>query len=267
MRPRPQLTVPGLLLLIAVALVLAYVERNSGGDGGGSGTAGRNSDRPASSTGRAGYDNKEDDPRSSGGRVEEAGNFDYYSLVLSWSPTHCASPEGQDDDTQCARRDGRRYGFILHGLWPQYERGYPEDCPTRARPYVPQSVIDAMLDIMPSKGLIIHEYRKHGTCSGLSPDAYFQTARRFYASLKLPERFRSPSQPQFLDPRELVRDFVDVNPQLKPDMVAVACRGPGSRFREVRICFTKAGAFRSCGRNEEQGDLCRSSRMHIPPVR
>jgi ribonuclease T2 len=50
-------------------------------------------------------------------------------------------------------------------------------------------------------------------------------------------------------------------------MMAVACRGPGSRFREIRICFSKTGEPRSCGDNEDQGALCRSSRMHVPPVR
>lgn len=261
----PQLTWPALLALIAVALLLLYLERDTGGGGGGNVDADRSP--PSSTKARNGSASNGGDRNSASNADNAAGNFDYYSLVLSWSPTHCASPEGEGDDTQCARRDGRRYAFILHGLWPQYERGYPEDCPTRVRPYVPQSVIDGMFDIMPSKRLIIHEYRKHGTCSGLSPEGYFQTARRLYGSLKLPERFRNPNEPQYLDPREVIREFVSANPQLKPDMLAVGCGGPGSRFREVRICFTKTGELRSCGRNEEQGGLCRSSRMYVPPVR
>src|SRR5689334_13733545 len=70
-----------------------------------------------------------DDDRGSGNSV--AGQFDYYALVMSWSPTHCSTPEGEDDAQQCSRRDGRRYAFVLHGLWPQYDRGYPESCRTR----------------------------------------------------------------------------------------------------------------------------------------
>jgi ribonuclease T2 len=265
MPSRPQLTWPGLIALIAVLLVLAYFERQGGGDGG----VDLPSPLPSASKPDRGSGGSGDDDRTASSRVgrDQPGDFDYYSLVLSWSPTHCASPEGQDDDSQCARRDGRRYAFILHGLWPQYERGYPEDCPTRERPYVPQSVIDRMLDIMPSKGLIIHEYRKHGTCSGLSPEGYYDTARRFFGRIKIPDRFRNPTEPQFLDPRDVVGAFAAANPGLKSDMVAVACRGPGSRLREVRICFTKGGALRSCGSNEDQGGLCRSSRMHVPPVR
>jgi ribonuclease T2 len=248
----PQLTLPGLIALIVIALVLSYFERRGGETDTGGTRPVAPSTAPAETTG------------ARGGNV--AGDFDYYALVLSWSPTHCASPEGEDDDTQCARRDGRRYAFVVHGLWPQHERGYPESCPTRTRPYVPQSIIDGMLDVMPSKRLIIHEYRKHGTCSGLSPEAYFQTTRRMFQRLRIPERFRNPTEAQFLDPDDVVSDFVAANPALKPDMVVVACRGPGSRLREVRICFSKTGDLRSCGANERQ-DACRGTRMHVPPIR
>ncbi|HEX6611374.1 MAG TPA: ribonuclease T, partial [Hyphomicrobiaceae bacterium] len=96
----------------------------------------------------------------------EAGRFDYYTLVLSWSPTYCAGQRDREEQ-QCNPRDGRHYAFVLHGLWPQHERGWPENCPTRDRPFVPRPTIDRMLDIMPSPRLVIHEYRKHGTCSGL----------------------------------------------------------------------------------------------------
>ena len=67
-------------------------------------------------------------PAHAGG--ERAGDFDYYVLSLSWSPTWCAI-EGDDRGAdQCdARHD---YGWILHGLWPQNERGYPSYCNTSA---------------------------------------------------------------------------------------------------------------------------------------
>lgn len=82
MASRPQLTLPGLLALIAIALVLAYFERK--GDEGGN----RSGEAPPATTAR----------NTSGGARNEAnaaGAFDYYSLVLSWSPTHCDSPEGR----------------------------------------------------------------------------------------------------------------------------------------------------------------------------
>jgi ribonuclease T2 len=195
------------------------------------------------------------------------GRFDYYSLVLSWSPTYCASLSRGRYDPQCHRRDGRRYAFVLHGLWPQHERGWPENCPTRQRPFVPQPLIDSMLDIMPSSRLVIHEYRKHGTCSGLTPEGYYGLSRRLYNSVKIPQRFVMPNDDFTISPDAVVRAFVDANPALKSDMMAVSCGGPGNRLREVRICFSREGTPTRCGRNEDQNKLCRASSMYVPPVR
>jgi ribonuclease T2 len=197
-----------------------------------------------------------------------AGEFDYYALVMSWSPTHCASPQGSDDTEQCERRDGKRYAFVLHGLWPQYTKGYPETCRTRRRPFVPRPLIDSMLDIMPSAGLIIHEYRKHGTCSGLEPDAYYQLSRRLYQSIRIPERYTNPFETLYVSPEELKREFVRANPQLNTGMLAVVCqRGGGNKLREIRICMTRDGKPQSCGSNEDPGRLCRASQVSVPPVR
>ena len=205
--------------------------------------------------------------RSAGRERNVAGQFDYYALVLSWSPTHCASEGGGRDDLQCNRRDGRRFNFVLHGLWPQYERGYPGDCPTRDRPFVPNRVIDQMLDIMPAKGLIIHEYKKHGTCSGLDPAGYFDLARQLYSRIRVPERYINPFDVQFVAPEQLVREMMAANPDLKPDMMAVNCGGPGNRLKEVRICFSKSGQLRACGHNENQRRMCSARQMYVPPVR
>lgn len=195
-----------------------------------------------------------------------AGEFDYYALVLSWSPTYC-SGAGEDDDQQCNRRDGKRYSFVLHGLWPQYEKGYPESCRIARRPYVPQPLIDSMLDIMPSSRLVIHEYRKHGTCSGLTPDGYYALSRRLYSSVRIPQRFQNPFDTQQASPSEVISEFRRVNPQITPDMMAVSCGGPGNKLREIRICFSREGQPRSCGDNENQRRMCSASSMFIPPSR
>jgi len=70
-----------------------------------------------------------------------------------------------------------------------------------------------------------------------------------------------------LSPGELVGDFVEANPGLTPQMLAIECGGPGQRLREVRICFDKNGAFRACGGNENARRLCSANRMYVPPVR
>lgn len=194
-----------------------------------------------------------------------AGEFDYYALVLSWSPSHCA--EATDDELQCNRRDGRRFNFVLHGLWPQYERGYPQDCRTARRPFVPQPLIDSMLDIMPSQRLVIHEFRKHGVCSGLTADGYFNLARRLFKSIRIPDDFKNPFEQQTIEPRQLASAFLRANPGLKSENFAIVCGGQGNRLKEIRICYNKDGTLRPCGSNEDQRRLCSGSRMFVPPVR
>lgn len=200
--------------------------------------------------------------------ITQPGQFDYYVMALSWSPSYCASLQRDGYDPQCHRRDGKRYSFVLHGLWPQFERGWPQDCPTADRGFVPRQVANQMLDIMPSDKLVFHEYRKHGTCSGLGVDGYFKLSRDLFERVKVPEVLRNVSDPRlFVSPQEIVQDFLKLNPEMKPDGIFVECGTPGPRLKEVRICFDKEGKFRSCGRNESQNRLCSASRIYVPPVR
>jgi len=206
--------------------------------------------------------------RDGAGSEYQAGIFDYYLLALSWSPTYCADVGEERRDPQCSPEGGRPYAFVLHGLWPQYERGWPSSCRSPDRGYVPGPVADRMLDIMPSKRLVFHEYRTHGTCSGLGVDGYFELARQLFTKINIPPRFASPVDERMtIAPGELIDEFMAANPQLKADMIAVVCGGAGNRLREVRICFDKGGAFRACGRNENQARLCSAARMYVPPVR
>jgi len=221
---------------------------------------------------RPGYRQWDSYGRDAGGRdtarEHQPGDFDYYLLALSWSPTYCADVGDERRDPQCSSSDGRPYAFVLHGLWPQYERGWPSNCHSPDRGFVPGQVADRMLDIMPSKRLLFHEYRTHGTCSGLGVDAYFDLARQLYMKVHIPSRFASPVEERMtIAPGELISEFVAENPQLKPDMIAIVCGGAGNRLREVRICFDRGGAFRACGRNENQARLCSADRMYVPPVR
>lgn len=207
-----------------------------------------------------------DNDNERGGR-NIAGQFDYYALVLSWSPSHCATLQRDDYEPQCHRKDGRRYNFVLHGLWPQYERGFPGDCRIGQRPFVPERVIDDVIDVMPSKPLIIHEYRKHGTCSGMEPARYFETAERLYRTIKIPSRYINPYEAQTVSPEAIIDEFLAENPQLKRDMIAVSCDGSRNRLKDVRICLSPKGEPRTCGKNENQRKLCSSAGMFVPPVR
>jgi ribonuclease T2 len=188
------------------------------------------------------------------------GDFDYYALVLSWSPTYCKNEHGHRDDAQCA--PGHAKSFILHGLWPQYQRGWPSDCHLPKRPWVPKQVIAEMRPIMPDKGLVIHEYRAHGTCSGLDPAAYFAAARELYHKVTIPAGLRHPQRSVLSTPAKLEQQFLAANDWLKPNMIAVSCRG--RNLLDVRLCFDKQLNPIACGVNENQNHLCADPAIGVP---
>jgi ribonuclease T2 len=190
------------------------------------------------------------------------GEFDYYVLVLGWSPTYCESDGRDRNDRQCDTTKPRT--FVLHGLWPQYDKGWPQDCRTKKRPWVPRAVIEEMADIMPSSHLVIHEYRAHGTCSGLEPDQFFGIARELYERVSVPARFAVPAAELSVSPEELEADFVSANSWLRPEMMSVTCRG--RELLDVRFCFGRDLFPRSCGANEDQHLLCGESKVTVPPT-
>ena len=193
----------------------------------------------------------------------KAGVFDYYVLVLSWMPSYCRGEGRARKDGQCDIHRPR--AFLLHGLWPQYEEGWPEDCQIGKRPWVPNRVIGEMREIMPSKNLMIHEYRVHGTCSGLAPSQYFAVARELFERVGVPERFLSPDAARVLSPDDIEREFLAANPWLKPDMIAVTCRRQS--LIDIRVCFGRDLFPRACGVNEDQKRLCPAASIAVPPVK
>ena len=197
----------------------------------------------------------------------EAGSdrpFDYYVLSLSWSPTYCSSKAGRRDKTQCGNQ--RRFAFVVHGLWPQYKNGWPQYCDTNQR-WVNRRQIRKMLDIMPSKRLIIHEWKKHGTCSRLGQKGYFRLTRQLFKKTLTPARYLSPNKPVLITPEKLVSDFVKTNRGLTAKSLSVQCGNSRSQARlsELRICFSRSGEYIACGPNERR--RCRAKTLVLPPVR
>jgi len=186
------------------------------------------------------------------------GAFDSYVLALSWSPTWCESRAGQQDFEQCG---ARRYGFVVHGLWPQYRRGgWPERC--AASSPLPPAVVPSMLPLMPSRRLIEHEWRTHGTCDGAGAEAYFSKIRQIHQRLVVPEPFRAPDRPQTLSAAEVESAFVAANPGLSRNALTVTCRG--GRIAEVRICLSRDLSFAACG--DGGRDRCRGA-LRLPAAR
>lgn len=195
----------------------------------------------------------------------EAGDFNYYMLVLSWSPTYCDTQRehGQDGGQQCSGL--RPYAFVLHGLWPQYENGWPENCPAHARPWVANDLITRMLDVMPSRTLVIHEYKKHGICTGLSPEAYFDTARKLYEGIKIPQRYMGLQETLTVSPSELRQDFLSANSGLQSEAVALSCSR--EKLRDIRVCFSRELKPRPCGSSETRRSACPADKVVLPPSR
>jgi len=192
------------------------------------------------------------------------GKFDYWTMVLSWSPTYCNSSNGRRDRQQCGR--GRAYAFVVHGLWPQYERGWPDYC-ARKPEWISRDVLRTMTDIMPSNNLIIHEWKKHGVCSGQKAQKYFALTRKIFAGIRIPPRFRKPAAYIQTTPQELKNAFLSANPQLKANMISVQCgaRKDRATLRSLRVCYDKDMKPRPCGINERRA--CRARTLTLPPVR
>ncbi len=189
---------------------------------------------------------------------ERAGDFDYYLLSLSWSPTYCALEGEERGNPQCDRPEG----WVLHGLWPQYEDGWPSYCRTSYREAT-RAETAAMADIMGSAGSAWHQWKKHGRCSGLSAPAYFEAAREAFDAVIRPEVFRKLDRSIRL-PAQVVEDaFLKDNPKLSDDMLTVTCRD--GRIQEVRLCLTKEFTPRECGYDIRRD--CSLSRALLDPIR
>jgi ribonuclease T2 len=197
-------------------------------------------------------------------RQNAPGQFDFFVLSLSWSPSFCAaaherSPESAARQQQCGPRP---YAFVVHGLWPQYERGFPEFCQVPA-PRLDRNIVSSMLDLMPSPRLIFHEWDRHGTCSGLQARTYFETVRKARAVVKIPEPYIELNEPLTVTPDEVEEAFVKANPGLTRAAMTVGC--DRRHLRDVRICLNRELQFRDCGELDQRS--CRRDKLVMPPVR
>ena len=206
-------------------------------------------------------------------RQNTPGEFDFYVLALSWSPSFCeASAErtarrGGSYETKRPRAANpqcgeRPYAFVVHGLWPQYEKGFPEYCQVPAQ-RLSRETVGAMLDVMPAPRLIFSQWDKHGTCSGLSPQTYFETVRKARAVIKVPDEYLDVKDHLTVTPDEVETAFVKANPGLKRESIALQC--DNRRLREVRVCLSKELGFRECPEVDRR--TCRRERLVMPPVR
>ena len=195
-------------------------------------------------------------------RQNQAGNFDFYVLALSWSPSFCEASAEKGRSPPREQCGGRPYSFVVHGLWPQYEKGFPEYCQNPA-PRLDRNIVSSMLDLMPAPRLVFHEWDRHGVCSGLGPRGYFEAVRKARAQVKIPEPYIELSKPLMVSPDEVEEAFVEANPGLTRTGIAVTC--DSRRLHEVRICMSKDLRFRDCADVDRRA--CRRDRLVMPPMR
>lgn len=184
------------------------------------------------------------------------GAFDYYVLALSWAPGFC------DTATRPSAREcgpDRHLGFVVHGLWPQYENGRsPEGC--ARTPKVLPELVDRMLTLMHDPGLVQHEWACHGTCSGMTARDYFATVDRAFQAVRVPEELRAPRHTTRVRIQDLERRFADAN-RASPDAFRAVCRG--GELMEIRVCLTKDLRLRPCSSSVRE---CPANQVTVLPI-
>ncbi len=181
-----------------------------------------------------------------------AAQFDSYLFVLSWSPEYCHS---HPSNAQCTA--AKPFSFVVHGLWPEYNSGSgPENCGSAPGPTNPSQY----LDIMPDLGLIQHEWATHGTCSGLSADAYFGLIRKAYNSVSIPPHFATLRTAQTETPQQVKTEFEAANSNLSNSSLQINCAS--NYLQAVEVCLDKSLGPIACSAPRD----CRAQTIHIPPV-
>lgn len=181
------------------------------------------------------------------------GQFDYYLLALSWAPSYCAE-HPSDHSRECAGHAT----FVLHGLWPQANSGPPPmDCAQGDS--VPPETMDHMLQFMPSRGLIQHEWSKHGTCSGLPADDYFRTVERAFTRVQVPEPYRDLTHEAQANVGELEQSFAAAN-RAPQQAFRVSCHA--GELVGMEICLDKNLQYRACSSSARE---CSSNSLTVRP--
>lgn len=166
-----------------------------------------------------------------------------YTLALSWSPEYCRTRLNSNADRFQCGGDAQRFGFVLHGLWPD---GRGQQWPQYCRPaaLLPDKVVRENLCAMPSVQLQQHEYAKHGTCMNAAPDTYFRTATGLYGRLRYPDMNALSRQPT-LTVRKLAEALAVANGGMDPAVFRVLTNRRGW-LEEVQLCLDIALKPKRC---------------------
>ena len=183
--------------------------------------------------------------------------FDYYLLVLSWAPEYCATHSNHAGSAECD--PDRHFGYIVHGMWPENDNGsHPQDCGPGSP--VAQSTVRRMMAIMPARGLIQHEWREHGACTGLSAQDYFANVEKAFGEVKVPPKYSAPAQEFRARPSKIEDDFAKANNVASEDF-RISCSD--SELVAVEACLTKDLQYERCPSSLRD---CRASQVLVRPT-
>jgi len=156
-----------------------------------------------------------------------------YTLAVSWAPEFCRN-DRDPASVECSGHNGR-FGFVLHGLWPESVSGpSPQWCAVRPRPSA--HLLRRNLCMTPSAELLEHEWAKHGSCMARTPQSYFNTAASLWQPLRWPDADRL-SRKDGLTVGDLRREIALANPQWPASGVGVTLSRNGW-LRELRLCYS-----------------------------
>lgn len=180
-----------------------------------------------------------------------------YTLAITWSPEYCRTrADDQRNAFQCG--GGNRFGFTLHGLWPDGEgKDWPQYC--TSTPILPEAVIAKNLCVTPSAQLLQHEYAKHGTCMGVSPAAYFDESRSLFQKLRFPNMMALSRRPN-LTAGQLAAAIARVNPGITPQSMRITTNKRGW-LDEVWLCLDKRRRYAACPAH--QGGVKPNTRIKV----
>jgi len=169
-----------------------------------------------------------------------------YVLALTWAPDFCATHTqlgGPGTALECGGH-GAKFGFVLHGLWPNSDPDahgatWPQWCSPQppATLQVPADVTRAMLCTTPSAALIAHEWAKHGTCMAPRPEVYFTQSAAMFRKLHFPD-MATLALRAHLTVGDLRRAFAQANPLYTPVSIGVTVSEAGS-LQEIHLCLDR----------------------------
>ena len=171
-----------------------------------------------------------------------------YTLALSWSPEYCRSNPTEGSE-QCGGPN--KFGFILHGLWPEGPSGGAPPRWCRASTTIDRDVFRAQFCTMPSSRLMAHQWAKHGSCATRDPGDYFAASRKLFASVRTPDMNALSRRP--LDVGGFKRILSAFNPSIQPSHMVVVTDRRGDWFEELRLCLSRAMRPQPCARDRPRG--------------